>query len=415
MMTPKESANLVARSGGGGGAEGLRIGLLFAACLAVVLEPVALFAAPITIPVKQWVALTMPDRGFGIPGTGMKHVTAAYNPTNGRIYFVGGDYQGSGDFYDSYRQETWSLSIADRFNGGTNQNAGWRLEYPYCGPSGQIQPKHPDFVGWQWDSKRHVFWMIPGQMVNEDSNCPGESPNGSSDPGFIYYHIMKFDSATQKWSDVTANTGNDVETWMSIYDPVTDTFIRMGNTGDAIASVFNPNNNTWTDYPLGTNSQGQTIYISKEYLAPDFQNRVIYVIDGIHGRLHRYQMDTHRLEDLGSIPGGSLNSENVSYDVWDPVNRVLLFFRDPNDTGNGAFYAYHPDTKTWETLSTASNIPGVNARGRMMTYDPGQNVVLLMGGGVDTGGNPYMFLYRYGYGSGQDTTPPAPPTGLVAR
>ena len=116
------------------------------------------------LPVNTFVALELPALGQGIPGHGMKHVTWAYTPINKRLYAVGGDYAGEA-YQQSYRQEVWSLSLAGRWTKREEPAAGWRLEYPYCGPADQVQPKHPDFVGWMWDAKRRLFWMMPGTMV----------------------------------------------------------------------------------------------------------------------------------------------------------------------------------------------------------------------------------------------------------
>jgi hypothetical protein len=127
-------------------------------------------------------------------------------PPSGRIYFNGGDYAGptsnggSVGTTDSYRQETWSLSIAARFASPSDPGAGWRLEYPYCGPTGQIQPKHPDYTGLVWDAKRSLFYMVPGVMDSvSQGDCPGETPDKADNPGFISGKMMTFDPATQRW------------------------------------------------------------------------------------------------------------------------------------------------------------------------------------------------------------------------
>jgi len=79
--------------------------------------------------------------------------------------------------------------------------------------------------------------------------------------------------------------------------------------------------------------------------------------------------------------------------AWDSLNKVLFWHKEGT-----AFFAYHPDTRRWDTLPIASTVPGVNARGRLLIYDPGQNALLLFGGS-DTN-TPYIFLYRYGTGPG---------------
>ncbi len=377
----------------------IRLSVLF--CAIAIMQPGMVLAGSIDVPLKQWVALAAPDDGKGIFGG--KHVTPAYCPLNGRIYFTGGDYSGPGGFEQSYRQETYSLSIAERFADKANRNTGWRLEYPYCGPSGSIQPKHPDYVGWAWDTKRNLFWLVPGVMEISDINCPGETSRRTSDPGFLLERLMTFDPVTRKWTDRGSNIGENEDTWMSSYDPLTDTLIRMGFSGGsgAIASVYHIAKNTWTNYTLGVNAARKEIRLLDEYAAIDVKGRVIYGIDGTSGRLHRYRIDSHRIEDLGSVPGGAFRINNKTHIAWDSVNKILSWYDDERR----AFHVYHPDTRKWESnLPIATDIAGVNARGRLLVFDPQQNVHLLMCG-TESNIKPYFYLYRYGIPSG-DITPP---------
>src|SRR3990167_2900987 len=114
-----------------------------------------------------------------------KHTSLALNPDNGRVYFEGGDYFGT-----SYRGETWSLDVRARLS-STDPAAGWTLEYPVCGPTTQLRPKGPDFVGWTWDATRHLFWMVPGEMQPHGGGlCPGETSTYTSDPGFRYGSLV---------------------------------------------------------------------------------------------------------------------------------------------------------------------------------------------------------------------------------
>ncbi|OYV83374.1 MAG: hypothetical protein B7X04_04480, partial [Parcubacteria group bacterium 21-54-25] len=380
------------------------------------------------IPVGEWTAFETPSRNSGVyygdePYDGMKHVSMTVDPDNGRIYFEGGDYAGAAGFKESYQQETWSLDLAARLADTTNRNAGWRLEYPYCGPAGQVQPKHPDTVGWVWDSKRHVFWHVTGKDVPSLDLCPGETSGYAIDQptattgGFIPNHLMTFNPTTQKWTDVSSNIdGPYGNNWKSVYDPKTDTIIRFGVTGGsgAVASVYDIATNSWTDYGLGSTAQGSTAQISDGFAALDLADRIIYVMDPFHGRLMRYNMDAHTLTDLGPIPGGARGPTGFfeTYIAWDSVSKVLLWF---NSQGNSAspvsFYAYHPSTGTWETLSTAiSGVPGVTTvTGRDLVYDPYDNV-LLLGGDVEPVSPHYYFLYRYGNGSGTSPAPSPTPT-----
>jgi hypothetical protein len=44
----------------------------------------------------------------------------------------------------------------------SDPTATWKLEYPYCGPVGDVQPAGPDTVMWVWDPVRAKFWISPG-------------------------------------------------------------------------------------------------------------------------------------------------------------------------------------------------------------------------------------------------------------
>jgi len=362
----------------------------------------------IDLPLKQWVALEAPPphSGKGIPSHN-KHVSAAYHPPSGRIYFTGGDYPGGGGFTtDSYRQETWSLSIAERFATPGDSAAGWRLEYPYCGPAGQVQPKHPDHVGWVWDPKRSLFYLIPGVMeMTTEANCPDETPDKQPNPGFNPWHMMSFDPMTRRWAVLGSGApGPDAaDTWQTVLDPVTDTLIRFGMT--MRVNRYSLAKQQWTVHRMA----GASIW--KDYLAADIEGRAIYAIDGLGGRLHRYNIDSGSFADLGPVPEGPIGRTNVTYLAWDSLNKTLFWHKEGT-----AFFAYHPQTRTWETLPITSSVPGVTAKGRLLIYDPGQNVLFLYGG--SDGGTPYIFLYRYGLGSGAPSrsgTAPSRINGAVDR
>jgi len=346
------------------------------------------------LPSNTFVALELPGLGQGIPGMGMKHVTWAHNPIDKRLYAVGGDYSGE-SFQQSYRQETWSLSLAERWANRMDRAAGWRLEYPYCGPAGQVQPKHPDFVGWTWDGKRKLFWMVPGTMVASNDVCPGETVQSKDDPGYLLGKIMTFDPGRRMWSDQTPNgysVGPDVsETWMSVYDSDRDEIVRFGFNGGSggVANILDVSSKRWRVVALGGNGRGGEVRINKEYLAANLAERQIYAIDGLSGRLHRWNMDRRTLSDLGPVPGGSLGGENITHPVWDSVNKVLLWYRAENEM----FHIYHPDRKKWESIPVVTSPPGLSLRARAAVFDPDENVLMLMGGLEPP--NPYMFLYRY--------------------
>ena len=355
----------------------------------------------IDIPTGVFVALDPPDVGRGIgSGDGTKHVTWQHNPIDGRLYSMGGDFLGLlGP--ESYRQEMYSLSIAERFAHREDRNAGWRLEYPYCGPDGGVQPKSPDFVGWTWDSKRKLFWMVPGLMFVPGSPvCPDRTASWNDDPKYLMNHLMTFDPAapvlTQRLKDRGGSYLKDRgETWMSTYDPKVDTLIRFGFAGccGALVDIYDIQKATWSSKYLGMNSLRKDIQIGAEMQAVDYEARVIYAVDGNSGRLHRYRMDSHKLDDLGPVPGGPIAGNNA-YCAWDSVNRVLLFFRLDISNLRGTPHVYHPDAVRWESPPVVTNPPGLYPSVRhAMVFDPYQNVLALLG--TTDKSNLRIWLYRY--------------------
>lgn len=230
---------------------------------------------------------------------------------------------------------------------------------------------------------------------------------------------MTFDPSqadlTKRWKDISSNRGPYVvppEQWMSHYDPVTDTIIRLSRdvSGDAVASHYNIQTNTWTSYSLGVNAVGRTMYIEKEGSAINVEGRLIYTGDHVSARLYRYNIDTHKMTDLGSLPDtNSGNQDNNAFFAWDTTNKILFYMGGDS----GKLYVYHPDTASWETPPQNTDPLGLSAKIRhAFVYDPGQNVLALLG---NTQGDPHIYFYRYANGSGGDTTPPAPPTGLRIR
>jgi hypothetical protein len=383
------------------------------------LDVVAAQTSQISIPAGVFIALDPPDTSRGI-GSSQKHVSWAHNPVDGRLYSMGGDFNTPNGAPSSYRQDMYSLSIAERWANRSDRNAGWRLEYPYCGPNGGVQPKSPDFVGWTWDSKRKIFWMLPGTMVAPVSAfCPDRTVSTNDDPKYKFRHIMTFDPSqtdlTKRWKDISSNPGpgvSGVELWQSVYDPVTDSIVRFsysGGSGDLV-SHYNIAAGTWTTYGLGTDAVGRNHYIHRGMVAADTASRHIYAVGGDSGRLYRYHIDQHRMEDLGSVPGGSISfgsdASNNSYSVWDSVNKVLLFFRIDTRT----IHIYKPSSRTWESPTVVTDPPGQRPWVRhAMVFDPYQNVLALMG---HTESGSKIWLYRYAQGStsspppSSDTTKP---------
>ena len=344
------------------------------------------------IPERTWVLLPLaPHAGYetALTPTGGKHISLAWNPDNGRIYVEGGDYYGG-----SYRQETWSFDVSARLASPTDLAAGWTLEYPFCGPMTQVQPKGPDFVGWTWDTKRHVFWMVPGEMQlsgTQGKVCPSEA-------NLIFRHIMQFDPATKVWTDVAPWAGRD--TWSAVYDPKTDTIVHART--DKRIGLYNIAANTWTWPPYLAPTP--TPDIQKTIWAADLAGRRLFMVDPGRRTLLRWDMDAHTLTPIGTspclVPTTTVQGDK-GYLVWDSNAKVMIQVCY-NRTGA---WAYHPDETPprWEDLS-ALPIVGTTAKPHIngLTFDPVKN--WLVGIGLDG-----IWLFRYGQSVAPPSQSPSPP------
>jgi hypothetical protein len=337
----------------------------------------------IQIPVNTWVARKLPGRGKA--PTGGKHMRLTHNPHDGRIYFLGGDYSGPGGV-QSGRNEVYSYSIKDD---------DWRLEWPYCGPAGTVQPAHPDQVGWVYDSTRRLFWMLPGYLGQDVGRCKDA---GSE---LVRGKIMTFDPATRTWTvpGVPLPFKTIGTHLFAQYDEKTDTIIRFIYVNRAAVALYDIKKTAWTTRNLGVDAN-----LGKEYTALDPEKRVIYVIQPRKAKLYRYDIDKQHLAEIADAPEGSGVSNTMP--VWDSANRVLIFPQHLN-TSHIHMHVYHPDSSTWKRDIPVLNPENHEIRGTNAVYDPYQNVILIMGAkGNETVGNPYLFLYRYGNGSGKTARGP---------
>jgi len=336
----------------------------------------------LNIPVNTWVVRAMPTFGNG-PSGDIKHLRITHNPDNGRIYFMGGDYAGPGGT-QSGRNELYSYSVVDD---------SWIKEYPYCGDAGSVQPGGPDEVGWVYDTKRNIFWMIPGFMWG--------TPSGGCAATYVKDEIMTFDPATGKWTNqeipILNNTLGAERNKFAQYDPEEDTIINFywdGGHGNAVA-IYHISSASWeiVKFP----KPNDNARINKEYTAMDLESRTIYTMDPMKGRFYAYDMDTRTFSRLADTPVKRDNF-GITWMAWDSVNKVVLWYF------GGQIRVYHPNTNTWEDPMPI--LPNVPVRGNNAVFDPHQNVLLVMGGLPP---NPYMFLYRYG---NANITIPNAPTGL---
>ena len=345
------------------------------------------------IPARTFVLLNAPTSGQQAITGYDKHATLAWNQDNGKVYITGGDYYGT-----SYRGETWSLDVKARL-ASTNPVAGWTLEYPHCGPVGQIQPKGPDFVGWTWDPTRHVFWMVPGEMQphGAGSLCPGETSGYTSDPGFIYGRIMSFDPATKRWADYDGQARMFHDTWAAVYDPVTDTILAGGTPGGGYSmGVYTVATKTWQKYFYDTGAGPSPVFL-KSVWAADLAGRRVFMYDSLYGQLWKWNLDARRFEGNGTWAAGGAGAKPVmapvspcgpasvtgadrGYLAWDSRNKVLI----QSCYGGGKVYAFHPDDAQpwWEDLSALpvqGAAAGIKVQWAAATFDPVNNWVVGLG------------------------------------
>ena len=155
-----------------------------------------------------------PHAPFG--GGGTKHVRLSVNADNGLIYALGGDHGGSGyttgaASQDSGRNEIHTYDMVNHVSA---------LIQKYCRADNTLQPQRPDEVGFPYDTKRKVFWHMPGfnhpwggRGQKQADTCPGSN--------FARHKIMQFDPQTLSWN----NTGIKADMHKA------PTFTQYGNVG----------------------------------------------------------------------------------------------------------------------------------------------------------------------------------------
>jgi len=244
--------------------------------------------------------------------------------------------------------------------------------------------------------------MVPGYQWVANPSCTGTQVHGQT---------MTFDPSTRRWAALSAppyTSGTGI--FFAQFDSTTGTLIGFGQR----TWIYNTRTDSWTSeaFPFP-----EALDFSHMYTAFDRANRRIYLIEPKYARIYRYDVDSHQMTYLGPTPTGS---SYESYPFWDSVNHVVLWnVLLSGDTAQLAhLYIYHPDTNTWEQ-DPMLQPNGLAVQGRSGVYDPVQNVLMIMGINGDAP-EPYLFLYRYGNGSGgppppPDTTPPSAPTSLRPR
>ncbi len=369
----------------------------------------------INIPLKTWVARQLPPVGEATCGYGAdcKHSHLAQNENNKRIYFGYGDFSGPFSTSQSARNELFSYSVVEN---------NWVLEYPYCGPQGEVQPFRPDETGFVWDSKRQKFWIVPGGGAFWDDPCPAPSSQKIRD-------IMTFDPVTKKYQHPVGTWHGYDATYYAVYDPVKDAIFMFDHHGGmgTLVLEYTIATDTWRTIQTSLATDGTYInnaHINVNMPTIDVEGRYIYVISKytLDGVLLRYNIDQGTMTIASrNLPAAPLNA--YTHIQWDPVNKVLLWpYMSSYDAYIDALYIWHPDTQTWETDISPSTLvtlrnpstgqrydqvvaasqEGLPVRGNMAFFDKLNNALLLVGGVADSDSespnDTHLFLYRYGSG-----------------
>lgn len=315
----------------------------------------------------SWRAIKLPASGHG-PSGDIKHLRLAVRPSTGLIYILGGDYSGP-RFMDSGRQELYSYDIIKDV---------WALQFPYCAKAGEVSPRHPDQVGWAYDSKRDLFWMMPGYQGPEN------------DCGGVIGKTMTFDPTTRKWAiaDISDPPKNEyLHSKFSQYDSVQDQIVMLGNSE---ARHWHLTTGKGERVGFGGNRDG----LSSGYTA--LVDREIFGIDTRSKKLSRYHLDHKRISDepLPFDPGPG----EVTNLVFDSGRRAVVFAKFPSyDIPSDPkfrwwepeLWLYFVDEKRWEKRKVA--IPGVTRpRANSMVFHP-SGKILFLGGGEPA--NPHLYLY----------------------
>jgi len=440
----------------------------------------------LNIPLRTWISRPYPpyqgdvrkgfigQRGYGpgAAGGGAKHQRLVYNPDNKRVYFYSGDFTGP-PFQSSFHTDMFSYDITKSVSSDTSDLQNWILEWPYCGLRGQVSPVHTDEAPFTWDSKRRVFWITGGfesSTENVVSMCAngtityGNSASTSNNPVGNASHgpdILQFDPSQNKYirpdakytlpggalaQDRTSLLAGTQTPRHSVYNPVTDEIIMMGQHGAWGNYVIRMNATTgaWTrdGGGIGGDVSHDSIdgsYINDamathEQLALDAEHQWIYWIDTYHKtdpdpshrfRLMRYDIKKHSMITLGWIKlpnfGDPLKFPFYSapFDstmlVYDSINKVVLWPASSNE-GRPILMIYHPDPSggkngSWEVDPMNRDKPNEIIFGSNGTFIPELNVMVIYGGY----GTPhsdyfasacprcsapanYFWLYRYGNG-----------------
>ena len=295
----------------------------------------------------QFVRYPVPKLYGNRPLLECKHIRMAIYPLNGRVYILGGDYNGGQGQNQSGRWELWS------FDPETPND--WRLEYPYFGPAGEVQPAGPDEATFVWDPVRKMFLSGPG---NYGYHAGLVRPGFST--GIGQNHICGFDPITKKWTDLGKYTGS---TGTEVYGHLVGRELIGGFDWDAIWHI---NADTLIGGMVQSGAAGYVGYSQQSAYDGD---HTMYFYD-YRGRLIKGDTVTKKLElVMNDLPSVSRLFVNM---VWNPGEKLLEVWVPQGASGFGQLIAIDPATKQWWVC-------GSDARGNMMLHYPGKGTFLVGG------------------------------------
>lgn len=420
---------------------------------------------------RKWIARPAPS-----PFYIMKHFQPGFNTDNGRVYGTGGDH-GDGNFVDknntqgtgSYRQETYSWDVATHIS-GNGGDSGFTLEHAYCGVldgsgnriDSRVQPEHPDFVSFTYDSARKVFWQTTG-LYEHTTGCVNQRDivsweSGVSYPaGVLAWYVDRYyiglqggnsnhqpDISPTWWQDATGTNWEDGNTYFGFYgagtysfdvdsgsggyrtftyqgpgylsatghqdaayDPTTDQLISFCDSSGYGGECSNPPHVITMD--AANPGNGWTLHAGSGYMARsrnpiDVAGRKVYGMDFSNGYLRWYNIDDG---DFGSVASPCTVALSEAQIAWDPVNHLLYYF----DLNCSPWYfgAYHPTeyggdwAGQWEPLSfDVANYTHVYPGRNTIGIDQTLGILFMMGKQTtDDGGDdfPVGTMYYYQYAS----------------
>ncbi len=374
----------------------------------------------------------------GAPGSSGKHNRCFHNPTDGKLYLMGGDHNStigvppSTPYYSdmmgllqSGRNEFYTYRVKEDV--WVEEQPCWRIQMP--SPGTLIQPGHPDQCSIVWDSRRSRLWLVPGYMwsggvsgcIYITGNPYGFAPHEDPACPEISTSIMYYDPyGTKQWTDTgvvpPTSERTTAQAGFCVYDSVTDSITRLSTASNGWTRVRRYLSDVATRYSYTISTSASGIGQSACAFDPRPGKRHIYFVpelaSGANSGLWRLALDEFPSETLvkvASLPtGGYAPLEEINL-LWNSVENVLHYMPFVDKTAlDMQMWTWNPDSGgPWEQdamIQPDLNYPSPG--GRHAFFDPYQNVVIAYAKSA------VMYLYRYGGGGSPVPIAPDPPTNL---